>query len=84
MNRMFHSNRIDDCGTKKTIPHIVGATDKEHYLWKSIEENGKTITLTKKNIDSYIGKTVNMYTILCCESYPYCKKCSGYHPLLKH
>jgi hypothetical protein len=66
-----------DCGTESTIPITVTKGNKQYLLFRYIKEGkGKKLT-TLHNIDSYIGKTIHMYSPQCCCQDPICGKCAG-------
>lgn len=66
-----------DCGTESTIPITVTNGNKQYLLFRYIKEGkGKKLT-TLHNIDSYVGKTIHMYSPQCCCQDPICGKCAG-------
>jgi hypothetical protein len=70
-------NPESDCGTESTIPVTVTNRNKQYLLFRYIKEGkGKKLT-TLHNIDSYVGKTVRLYSPQCCCNDPICGKCAG-------
>lgn len=66
-----------DCGTESTIPVTVTNRNKQYLLFRYIKEGkGKKLT-TLHNIDSYVGKTIRLYSPQCCCNDPICGKCAG-------
>ena len=66
-----------DCGTESTIPVSVTNGNKQYLLFRYIKEGkGRKLT-TLENIDSYVGKTIHMYSPQCCCQNPICGKCAG-------
>jgi len=66
-----------DCRTKKTIPVTLTSKNKKGYLLRYIVERGKLVLLDNDNIDSYIGKSVNMRSPMYCTNENMCSKCAG-------
>jgi len=66
-----------DCGTKITIPTIVSKTNKKDLVYSYIKENGQLKLLTPENIDSYLGKTVQMRSPMTCINENLCNICAG-------
>lgn len=85
---LLQSEHIDpdpnsDCGTESTIPLTITNSNKAYVLYRYIK-NGKNKTLTTlDNIDSFVGKTVDLYSPQCCKHDAICAKCAGqvYHKL---
>ena len=74
--------RIDepgtDCGTKKLIPLTITKFNKKLVIYSYIQEGEELVLLDRKNIDSYIGKTVMMRSPMTCISHDkICNKCAG-------
>ena len=79
---LLQSESIDpdpnsDCGTSSTIPLTITNKNKQYVLFRYINENGKRVLTTLENIDSYVGKTVNLYSPQCCCNDKICGKCAG-------
>lgn len=55
-----------DCGTKRGIDIDITEENKKDYLYRYIVKNGKPVELTDDNIDSYVGKTVEMRSPMTC------------------
>ena len=70
-------NPKSDCGTKATIPLIIDKSIAEFVCNRNIQEGNKIVTLTRKNIGSYMGKTVRLYSPACCTHDRICAKCAG-------
>jgi len=66
-----------DCGTKRTVPITVNKTNKKVLLYSYIKEGSQLKLLTSENIDSYIGKTVEMRSPMTCLNDKICNKCAG-------
>lgn len=66
-----------DCGTTATIPLTITDNNKQYVLYRYINDNGKRVLTTTENIDSYVGKTVNLYSPQCCTHDSICGKCAG-------
>lgn len=66
-----------DCGTKNTIPITITNHNKEDVLYMWINEGGTLKEITRDNVDSYVGKTVNMRTPMTCTGDKICSKCAG-------
>ena len=82
MMALLQSEELDpspksDCGTKATIPFKIEPAASQYVLHRNINEGGKIVTLTPKNIGNYIGKTVNLYSPMCCTHDRICAKCAG-------
>lgn len=79
---LLQSEHIDpdpnsDCGTKSTIPLTITEFNKQYVLYRYIDNNGKKELTTLDNINSYVGKTVNLYTPQACKNTAICGKCAG-------
>lgn len=79
---ILQSEHIDpdpksDCGTKSTIPVTITNGNKQYFLFRNIDVNGKVVLMTLDNISEYVGKTVNMYSPQCCSKDAICSKCAG-------
>ena len=79
---LLQSEQIDpdpnsDCGTTSTIPLTITKKNKQYALFRYINDGGKRVLTTLENIDSYIGKTVNLYSPQCCRNDKICGKCAG-------
>ena len=73
-----------DCGTKKTIEITLNKSNVKDFMYSYIVDGGKTIELTRKNKDKYIGKKVKIrYSALCenkAKNHCICNKCVGNLP----
>ena len=79
---LLQSEHIDpdpesDCGTTKTIPLTITEKNKQYVLYRNINDNGKIVMTTLENINSYVGKTVQLYSPQCCTHDAICGKCAG-------
>lgn len=79
---VLQSEHIDsdpksDCGTQKTIPFTITKNNKQYALFRNINVNGKIVQTNLDNIDSFVGKTVHMYSPQCCLHDAICGKCAG-------
>lgn len=79
---LLQSEHIDpdpnsDCGTKVTIPFTINNGNKQYVIYRYINENGKKVLTTLDNIDSFVGKTVQLYSPQCCTNNAICGKCAG-------
>lgn len=66
-----------DCGTKSTIPITVTNDNKSYLLYRNIISDNKTYMTDLKNIDSFVGKQIRMYSPQCCLNDKVCAKCAG-------
>lgn len=67
-----------DCGTNETISMLLTKENYQHFFGKNIVEKGKFISLTESNIGKYIGKLVDMRSVLKCVHVDgVCEACSG-------
>lgn len=67
------------CGSTRTLPFYIEPEFASNMLLKSIEVDGKIIQLTKENISQYVGKTVNLLSIFCCNHTDgFCERCAGF------
>lgn len=79
---LLQSEHIDpdpesDCGTTSTIPLTITNKNKQYVLFRYINNNGKKVLTTIDNIDSFVGKTVQLYSPQCCCRDAICGKCAG-------
>lgn len=82
MMALLQSEELDpnpksDCGTKATIPLKIDSTTAPYVLRRNIIEGSKIVTLTEKNIGSYMNKTVKLCSPVCCTHDKICAKCAG-------
>lgn len=76
LNKYYDFNN-SDCGTNTTMRVKITEDDKKYYIGRHIKENDSIVILNNDNICDYIGKEVDMYTIIFCKSPKFCKKCAG-------
>lgn len=82
MMALLQSEELDpnpksDCGTKSTIPLRIDSSNAKYVLNRNILDGSKIVTLTSKNIGSYINKTVKLFSPACCTHDRICAKCAG-------
>ena len=82
MMALLQSEELDpnpksDCGTKATIPLLIDKSTAKFVYNRNIMEGSKIVTLTPKNIGSYMGKTVRLCSPACCTHDRICAKCAG-------
>ena len=68
-----------DCGTDITLSFTLNDFEKNDFLNRYVKTpNGKTL-LTSKNISSFVGKKIKLYSPMCCKGYKgfICEKCAG-------
>ncbi len=67
------------CGSTKTIPFYIEPEFASNMYMKSIMVDGQIVQLTKENISQYVGKTVDMLSIFCCNHTDgFCERCAGF------
>ena len=67
-----------DCGTTITMPMLITERLRDVVLYKNIVEGAQLITLTKDNIDKYVGKVVDFRTPMTCRyQNGICEACGG-------
>lgn len=66
-----------DCGTTKTISMLITKENKNYFLYRNIKSGDKKINLNKENINSYVGRTVQLYDPMMCKGDKICNKCAG-------
>lgn len=69
----------EDCGATIGLPTKITKENKKNYLNNYIFVNGKEILTDESNIDSLVGKTVDVRSPIYCRTkgIDYCKHCSG-------
>lgn len=75
--KKYYDHNNPDCGTDMTMKVLITEDDKNSYIGRHIKEDNKVVILNYDNIDDYINKQVEMYSIIFCRSLKFCKKCSG-------
>jgi hypothetical protein len=84
MNRYCTNSTIseEDCGTKLGLPVTLDADGKKRYLNNYAFVDGKEVLFTEENIDSFVGKKVEVRSPVYCKTggIDYCVHCMG--PLL--
>lgn len=67
------------CGSTVTVPFYIKPEFAKNMIERSILVDGKEVMLTKDNISSYAGTTVNMFSIFGCKHTDgFCERCAGY------
>ena len=66
-----------DCGTKALIPITVTTNNKKDLVYSYFESGGQLQMLTKENIGSYVGQTLNMRSPMSCINPKICSFCAG-------
>lgn len=67
-----------DCKTKHTLSVTITNDNKDLFIDRYIDVNGKLVMLDKATIGKYIGKTVKLRSIMYCKSKTgVCNKCIG-------
>lgn len=69
----------EDCGTNIGAMTLITKDNAKLFLKRYYLENGKTVHITEENIDSLIGKTINLRSPRYCkaEHTDYCRYCVG-------
>ena len=67
------------CGSTMTIPFFLAEDIAKNFVDKIIIDNGKRTIITKDNLSSYIGKTIQMVSPFGCRHTDgVCEFCAGY------
>jgi hypothetical protein len=66
-----------DCGTDKYIQVKITGFNKSLFRFRYIIENKKLKLLNDEDLNSYVGKTVNMRSPMYCKNPAICSKCMG-------
>jgi len=76
----------DDCGAHQTIQFTIPAKFKDNFIQKIIQEDdGRYVVLTKKNIDQYVNRPIQMLSPLACRHKDgICEFCAGYGKFRLH
>lgn len=81
INRYCTNSSIseEDCGAKIGLPTLITKENKKDYLNNYIFVNGKEILTDESNINSLVGKTVDVRSPIYCQTkgIDYCRHCSG-------
>lgn len=77
MSLVLDEDPNSDCGTEKCLLVTIKPDLSSLFIGRFIKEGGKLIELTNENIKSYIGKTVQMRSIMYCTNDHICSKCAG-------
>lgn len=79
--RMGMNTRISEeyCGSTNGLPTEITQEDIKKYLGLSVVNKDKPILLTKDNIESYVGKLVELHSPTYCvtQGDAYCATCVG-------
>lgn len=65
---VLDDNPLSYCGTKKTLTTFIDSSAAEKFVGRTIKEGNKIVNLTYDNINSYKGKTVEMFSPIYCLS----------------
>ncbi len=68
---------IHDCGTTRTIELTIQSDMTKKLLGRYIYYNAKKILLDRSNINSFVGKLVNLRSPIYCKSPKLCTTCYG-------
>lgn len=66
-----------DCGTRATIPFTITKNNYQYALYRNIVVDGKRVLTNLDNINSFVGKTVQMFSPQGCINDKICAKCAG-------
>lgn len=68
-----------DCGTTKTMTVTLTKKNIQDWMYSFYKSGSKLVEITSENMNSLVGKTVNMrFSALCKEKNGYiCEKCAG-------
>ena len=66
-----------DCGTLRGVPFTITEKNKNKVIHRYIMVNKKPLLLTEDNINTYVGKTVNLRSPMTCISNKICNCCAG-------
>lgn len=66
-----------DCGTRATIPFTITKNNSQYALYRNIVVDGKRVLTNLDNINSFVGKTVHMFSPQGCVNDKICAKCAG-------
>ena len=76
---------LDDCDAHETIKFTIPSQYKHNFIQKIIVEDGKFVVLTKKNIDQYVDRIIDMLSPLACRHRDgVCEYCAGYGKFRLH
>ena len=68
-----------DCGTKRTYQITFDKKNIKDWIYSYVVEPSGLVEITSDNMQSYVGKTVNIRYAGYCESpHGICSKCSGH------
>lgn len=66
------------CGTNVTVEFDVTEENKIHLVGKNFLEDGQIKTFTERNWHLYVGKTLNMFSVMTCRHRDgFCHVCGG-------
>jgi hypothetical protein len=79
MQNAILDNKGTDCKTTFTLKVLITPENKKKYLYRYIVDkaNKQYIRLNYENIDYYMGKTVEMRSVVFCQTPHYCNICAG-------
>lgn len=66
-----------DCGTKKTITIKLTEYNIKQFMYRYVQKGTKFVMLDGENLDSFIGRRVQMRSPMFCTSEKICSKCAG-------
>lgn len=66
-----------DCGATTGIPVKITKENKKDFNERYVIDKGKLVFLDDKTIDKYVGKVVEIRSIMTCTRDKYCKVCAG-------
>lgn len=66
-----------DCGATTGIPIKITSKNKKDFAERYIIENNKLVYLDDSTIEKYVGKVVQLRSIMTCTKDKYCKVCAG-------
>lgn len=66
-----------DCGAKTGVPVVITDKNKKDFQERYVIDHGKLVFLDDETIKKYIGKEVEVRSIMTCTKDKYCKVCAG-------
>lgn len=78
LGRNFQDSAIvaDDCGSKRGLKLVISESNKHLFVYRNIIEGNTVVTIDESNINSYIGKEVELRSpMYCLVQHGYCYTC---------
>lgn len=65
------------CNTVKTLSILLTKANKNMFIDRFINDNGKTVMLNNETVDKYVNRIIHLYDPMFCINDKICNRCAG-------